>query len=197
VNGLELYLLGRRLMKLGVDAIPSSGFRELPASVRSVLVDALGHPGSSISDITARTGFPQSHVSASVAKLRELGALVTEVDPADRRRTLVQPGAGVMQRASQRTSVPVDATIAAALVVAGGAGDGAAGDGAASDGAASDGANGHHGVDGADRAEGDDGLAEVLAALDLLARRLTPGALRWPDRGQASAGTLDEGEGEG
>jgi hypothetical protein len=183
VNGLELYLLGRRLMKLGVDAIPSSGFRELPASVRSVLVDALGHPGSSISDITARTGFPQSHVSASVAKLRELGALVTEADPADRRRTLVQPGAGVMQRASQRTSVPVDATIAAAL-------------GAVSA-VSAVGAVGADGGDGGDGADGDDGLAEVLAALDLLARRLTPGALGWPDRGRASAGTRDEEEGEG
>jgi DNA-binding MarR family transcriptional regulator len=162
VNGLELYLLGRRLMKLGVDAIPSSGFRELPVSVQSVLVDALGHPGSSISDITARTGFPQSHVSASVAKLRELGALVTELDPADRRRTLVQPEADVMQRASTRTSVPVDATIAAAI-----------------------------------GADGEDGLAEVLAALNLLAQRLTPGVLDWPGRGVASAGTDAEEEGEG
>jgi DNA-binding transcriptional ArsR family regulator len=161
VNGLELYLLGRRLMKLGEDAIPSAGFRELPASVRSVLVDALGHPGSSISDITARTGFPQSHVSASVAKLRELGALVTEVDPTDRRRTLVQPGAGVMRRASQRASVPVDETIAAAL-----------------------------------GADGGDGLAEVLAALDLLARRLTPGVLGWPGPGVASPGTHNAEEGE-
>jgi DNA-binding MarR family transcriptional regulator len=152
VNGLELYLMGRRLMKLGVDAIPSSGFRELPASVRSVLVDALTHTGSSISEITGRTGFPQSHVSASVARLRELGALVTEVDPADRRRTLVQAGPGVMERASQRTSVPVDATIAAAL--------------------------GPH-------SEGD--LAEVLAALDLLARRLAPGVLSMNDE--------EEGEG--
>lgn len=156
-------MLGRRLMKLGEEAIPSSGFRALPASVRSVLVDALSHPGSSISDITGRTGFPQSHVSASVAKLRELGALVTEVDPADRRRTLVQAAPGVMQRASQRTSVPADATIAAAL-----------------------------------GADGEGSLAEVLAALELLARRLAPGVLsRLHAEGAAGPAVGDEEEGEG
>jgi predicted transcriptional regulator len=87
MNGLELFLLGRRLMKLGEDAIPPSGFQQLAVSVRSVLADALTDPGSSISDITERTGFPQSHVSVSVARLRDLGALVTDAtagpEPAD------------------------------------------------------------------------------------------------------------------
>jgi DNA-binding MarR family transcriptional regulator len=139
VNGLELFLLGRKLMKLGEEAIPASGFHEVPISVRSVLVDAFSHPGSSISDITTRTGFPQSHVSASVAKLRDLGALVTEVDPADRRRTLVRPAPGMIRRAARRASVPVDETVAKAL--------GSAGEGE---------------------------VTEVLAALELLGRMLTP-----------------------
>lgn len=157
-------------MKLGEEAIPSTGFRELGASVRSVLVDALANPGSSISEITGRTGFPQSHVSASVAKLRDLGALVTEPDPADRRRTLVQPGPGVMQRARQRTAEPIDATITAAL-----------------------------NADG-----GDGGLAEVLAALDVLSRWLTPGVQAWPGSnpgpqiaGEQASDEKDEEEGEG
>ena len=115
MNGLELFLLGRRLMKLGEDAIPPSGFHQLATSVRSVLADALTHPGSSISDITERTGFPQSHVSASVARLRDLGALVTEADPADRRRTLVHPAPGIIARGLQHASVPVDETIVKAL----------------------------------------------------------------------------------
>ena len=115
MNGLELFLLGRRLMKLGEDAIPPSGFHQLATSVRSVLADALTRPGSSISDITERTGFPQSHVSASVARLRDLGALVTEADPADRRRTLVHPAPGIIARGLQHASVPVDETIVKAL----------------------------------------------------------------------------------
>lgn len=81
-------------MKLGVRTTPGAGFRELPTSVRIVLVDAHEHPGSTIGQIVARTGFPQSHVSAAVARLRDSGLLVTEADPADRRRTLVRPTHG-------------------------------------------------------------------------------------------------------
>jgi DNA-binding MarR family transcriptional regulator len=155
MNGLELFLLGRRLMKLGEDAIPPSGFQQLAASVRSVLADALTHPGSSISDITERTGFPQSHVSASVARLRDLGALVTDADPADRRRTLVHPAPGIIARGIQHASVPVDQTIIKAL-----------------------------------EAADQDQAAEVVAALELLARLLTPHALA--PAGPAQAGPASE-----
>lgn len=141
MNGLELFLLGRRLMKLGEDAIPHSTLHDLPTSVRSVLVDSFLHPGTSISDIVARTGFPQSHVSGSVAKLRALGVVVTEVDPSDHRRTLVSPAPGAASRGAEHASGPIDETIANAL----GAGD-------------------------------PNRLGEVVSALELLARRLMPGA---------------------
>lgn len=112
MNALELYNLGRKLMKLGEEALPPSGFQRLPTSVRSILVDVFAHPGSSISDITARTGFPQSHVSASVARLREHGALMTETDPADRRRTLVSPARDALSRGLRHASGSIDSTIA-------------------------------------------------------------------------------------
>ncbi len=115
MNGLELFLLGRKLMKLGEEAIPPSGFHQMAASIRSVMIDVFTHPGASISDITERTGFPQSHVSASVAKLRDLGALVTEADTADRRRTLVYPAPGIIHRGMQHASTPINETIAKAL----------------------------------------------------------------------------------
>ncbi|GAA4257776.1 hypothetical protein GCM10022255_075910 [Dactylosporangium darangshiense] len=91
VNGLELLVLGRTLVRLAGVAMPALGSEELPASVRSVLIDVSAHPGSSVGEIAARTGFPQSHVSASVARLQERGAVVTGPDPRDRRRTLVRP----------------------------------------------------------------------------------------------------------
>jgi DNA-binding MarR family transcriptional regulator len=91
VNGPELFRLGRRLMKVGVQATPNAGFRDLPKGVRIVLVDVHEHPDSTIGQIVERTGFPQSHVSAAVARLRESGALLTTTDPSDRRRTLVRP----------------------------------------------------------------------------------------------------------
>src|SRR5580693_7809367 len=61
----------------------------LPTGPSLVLRDVFAHPGSSITDITARTGLPQSYVSESVARLRSQGILETSADPADRRRTLV------------------------------------------------------------------------------------------------------------
>jgi DNA-binding MarR family transcriptional regulator len=115
MNGLELYLLGRRLMKLGEEALPPSGLDNMAASVRSVLTDVFSHPGSSVSEIVERTGFPQSHVSSSVAKLRDLKVLVTAPDPADRRRTLVRPAEGMVQKAVQRAASSVEATLIEAL----------------------------------------------------------------------------------
>ena len=115
MNGMELFLLGRKLMKIGEDAIPRTGFRELPTSVRSILIDVFEHPDTSVGEIAARTGFPQSHVSASVAKLREEGAFVTTIDATDRRRTLVRRSPEVTKRAAQRVLIPIDAAVASAL----------------------------------------------------------------------------------
>jgi DNA-binding MarR family transcriptional regulator len=83
MNGLELYRLGRRLMKIGEGAIAASGPApaRLPSGVRLILEDIGTHPNSTIGEITARTCFPQSHVSASVARFRERGAVETAVDP--------------------------------------------------------------------------------------------------------------------
>jgi DNA-binding MarR family transcriptional regulator len=120
MNGLELFLLGRKLMKLGEQAMPRAGFRRLPASVQSIVFDVFEHPNSSIGEITARTGFPQSHVSASVARLQKAGGLVTTVDPRDRRRTLVSPApevvAGIASHAlAAQVSAPIDDVLAKAL----------------------------------------------------------------------------------
>ncbi len=115
----------------------------LPTSVRMVLVDISAHPGSSIGEITARTGFPQSHVSASVARLREQGVLETSVDAVDGRRTLVRLGESFRERLATRAPVPVDAALAAELA-------------------------------SPDRAD----LARVIDALEAVAERLIPQALR-------------------
>jgi DNA-binding MarR family transcriptional regulator len=113
MNSVELYLLGRKLMKISEDAFPKPP-GGIATSVRMILVDIAENPDSSIGEIAARTGFPQSHVSAAVSRLRDLGALVTTVDKRDRRRTLVRVAPGIRQRA-RRAEVPVDGALAAAL----------------------------------------------------------------------------------
>jgi DNA-binding MarR family transcriptional regulator len=118
VNGVDLFLLGRTLMKIAEEALPNEGLDDQPGSVRTVLIvvsDVRAYPGSAIREIVARTGLPQSAVSAAVARLREAGAVVTEPDARDRRRTRVLPASEISDRVEQVRSTPVDAAVAKAM----------------------------------------------------------------------------------
>jgi DNA-binding MarR family transcriptional regulator len=99
MDALDLIILGRQLARIGERAMregdpgddgPGALGNALPAGALIVMRDVLTHPGSSISDITTRTGLPQSHVSESVNKLRVKGIAEIKADAADRRRTLVK-----------------------------------------------------------------------------------------------------------
>jgi DNA-binding MarR family transcriptional regulator len=116
VDAVELFLLGRTLMKIGEEALPTEGLGDQPGSVRTVLIvvsDVRAHPGSAVGEIAARTGLPQSAVSAAVARLREAGAVVAEPDPADRRRVLIQPN--VSDRVEEVRAAGIDTALAKAL----------------------------------------------------------------------------------
>jgi DNA-binding MarR family transcriptional regulator len=117
VNGFDLYVLGRRLMRLGQEATPKAGIHRLPTSVQLVLVDVGDHPGTSVSEVVTRTGLPQSLVSAAVARLRDGGALLTESDPEDRRRTLVRPSPAIASRKAQVPTTPLEDVLGPALGV--------------------------------------------------------------------------------
>ncbi|WP_322975483.1 helix-turn-helix domain-containing protein [Streptomyces sp. NBC_00162] len=88
MNGVELFLLGRTLMKIGEQAMPQvkSGSPGATRSVLVVLGDLVSHPGATVGEIAERTGLPQSQVSTAVARLETAGSVDTEPDPADRRR---------------------------------------------------------------------------------------------------------------
>jgi len=90
MNSGELYRLGRRLMELSRAAASDPGDPGLPPGEAVVLEDVLAHPGSSVGEIARRTGFAQSHVSETVARLGSSGALEIAADPSDGRRTLVR-----------------------------------------------------------------------------------------------------------
>jgi DNA-binding MarR family transcriptional regulator len=118
VNGMDLALLGRTLMKLGEAAIPTEGIGAHGTSEQSVIIvaaDIKAHPGTPVKDIAARTGFPQSKVSACVARLREAGAVETDTDPTDRRRTLIRPAKTVSSRVTKVRDADVDPVLTAAL----------------------------------------------------------------------------------
>jgi DNA-binding MarR family transcriptional regulator len=147
---MALYLLGRRLMQVAEDALPQG---RAATSVRLVLIDAVYHPHSSITEITERTGFAQSVVSDAVARLREVGVLESEPDPVDRRRTVVRATPGLREVGRSAAEFPVDAVLAKALA-----------------------------------AEQHDHVGEALAALEVLARLLTPEVFDEDDASPPSAG---------
>ncbi|MEV4172292.1 MarR family transcriptional regulator [Nonomuraea sp. NPDC049709] len=118
MNGVELFLLGRTLMKIGEEAMPTEGIGEHSASVRTVLIvvsDLRVHPDTTVGEIAARTGLPQSAVSAAIARLRTAGAVTAETDPRDRRRTIIREAPAVAERVTRVRDTPIDAALAAAL----------------------------------------------------------------------------------
>ncbi len=112
MNSLELFLLGRKLAKIGEDSMPKTGLTNMPTSMKLVLFDVFDHPDSTISEITARTGLLQSQVSSAVARFREAGAFETRRDPHDKRRTLVKGRREVARRGAEMHYEPVEDIIA-------------------------------------------------------------------------------------
>jgi DNA-binding MarR family transcriptional regulator len=143
VDALDMIMLGRQLTKIGEDVMRGSTAQSaktqsakaqsaktrpatppraepadaplMPTGPSLVLRDVFANPGSSITDITTRTGLPQSYVSESVARLRGQGIVMTSADPADGRRTLVRVSDQHPRTVAAKASVPVDAALAAAL----------------------------------------------------------------------------------
>jgi DNA-binding transcriptional ArsR family regulator len=115
VNALDLIVLGRQLSRIGEEAMRGSRAPAMPTGPSLVLRDVFAHPDSSISDVTSRTGLPQSYVSESVARLRDQGIVETSADPSDGRRTLVRVAPDHPRTIVAKGSVPVDGALAEAL----------------------------------------------------------------------------------
>ncbi|WP_405492463.1 MarR family transcriptional regulator [Nocardia sp. NBC_00511] len=114
MNGVELFLLGRTLMKIGEQALPDVG-RGGHGAVLVVLSDVLDHPDSTVGEIAGRTGLPQSAVSMAVARLREAGSLTARTDERDRRRTLLSRAEQVSDRVAQVRATTVHEELGRAL----------------------------------------------------------------------------------
>ena len=104
-----MHQLGKRLIELSGVVTGAPEDKPLTLGEAAVLEDAVAHPGASISEIHQRSGFAQSHVSASVVRLEERGLLVTLGDPsagsrasAWRAHTCVQPTDDALKEISRR-----------------------------------------------------------------------------------------------
>lgn len=120
MNGVDLFLLGRALMKIGEDALPEppGGEGKYAGSARMVLIvasDIAEHPESAVGEIAARTGLPQSQVSTAIARLKEAGTVQTAADPTDRRRALVKQAPGVSDRLVEVRETTINDALTKAL----------------------------------------------------------------------------------
>jgi DNA-binding MarR family transcriptional regulator len=88
VDAHGLHRLARVLREIAIDAASDEG-EQTSLSEVAVVEDVAAHPGTSIGEISKRTGYAQSLVSRHVAELRDAGVLSTAADPRDRRRQQV------------------------------------------------------------------------------------------------------------
>jgi DNA-binding MarR family transcriptional regulator len=115
MDGVRLHRLGKHLIDLARQVTTDAGDTALTPGEVAVIEDVFKHPGSAVTEIQARTGFAQSHVSASVSRLREQGLLVAEPDPADKRRTRLTVADIAKRAIMRRAGRAADATIAEAV----------------------------------------------------------------------------------
>ncbi|MGI8330534.1 helix-turn-helix domain-containing protein [Actinomadura scrupuli] len=115
MDGGELHRLGRRLIELSAAATGEEGDLRLTPCQVAVLEDAIKHPAGTVTDIRQRTGFAQSHVSASVSRLRARGLVETLADPGDGRRTRVRVTEETLRAVSRRAGRRVDDAIGRAV----------------------------------------------------------------------------------
>ena len=111
MDGGELHRLGKRLIELSRSVTTDAGDAPMTPGEQAVLEDALKHPGASLAEIQARTGFVQSHVSASVARLKERGSLESVPDPDDGRRVRVRVPDRVLRAIGRRAHRRIDDAI--------------------------------------------------------------------------------------
>jgi DNA-binding MarR family transcriptional regulator len=115
MDGVRLHRLGKRLIDLSRTVTTAAADPTMTAGEVAVLEDVFKHPDSPVIDIQARTGFAQSHVSGSVARLKARGLLVTAQDPEDGRRTLVRLAEPARRAIIRRANRPADSALAAAV----------------------------------------------------------------------------------
>jgi DNA-binding MarR family transcriptional regulator len=115
VDALDLIVLGRQLTRIGEEAMRGSKAQSLPTGPTLVLRDVLAHPDSSVGEVSARTGLPQSYASESIGRLRDQGIIETAPDPADGRKTLVRLSRKHTRNIAKKGAVSVDDGLAAAL----------------------------------------------------------------------------------
>jgi DNA-binding MarR family transcriptional regulator len=111
----QLHRLGRRLIELSRNASADPADPPMAPVEIAVLEDVIKNPDTSITEIGQRTGFAQSHVSTTVARLRERDLMLTTPDPSDGRRVRVRVSRAAMRGIMRRSHRPIRTAVEAAV----------------------------------------------------------------------------------
>lgn len=108
----DLHRLARTLRDIALDATGNTGSDRVNAGQLAVFEDIARNPGSSIREITSRTGLAQSLVSRIVHAAADEDALTVAGDESDRRKVRVElspaTAATIMQRAGNSIETSID-----------------------------------------------------------------------------------------
>ena len=85
----ELHRLARALREIAISATANPGEPRVSSGKLAIAEDISDHPGTSVTEVAARTGLAQSFVSRTIVRMSNTGTVLTEADPADGRRSLI------------------------------------------------------------------------------------------------------------
>ena len=112
MKAATLHRLGRRLSGIALELTHADADAATTHGERAILDDQLENPRSAVRDITGRTGFAQSHVSASLGRLVDRGQVRWEMNPKDARSRWADLTAAERRRLEAGAAAQVEDTLA-------------------------------------------------------------------------------------
>lgn len=112
MRAAELHRLARDLRAIALLATENTGADRVNAGELAVLEDIVRNPGSTIAEITRRTGLAQSLVSRITRALAEGGALSITPDAVDRRKVRIELAPATRAAALSRADNSISKAIA-------------------------------------------------------------------------------------
>lgn len=112
----QLHRIARILREVAAHAAAGPDERPVSAGDLAVTSDVAEHPGTSVGQISRRTGLAQSLVSKTVATMRDAGVFATADDPDDGRRLLIRlSSSGQAEALRGRAVQPIRTALAEVL----------------------------------------------------------------------------------
>jgi DNA-binding MarR family transcriptional regulator len=113
MRAADLHRLARLLREIALRATENTGQESVNAGELAVLEDIARHPGSTIRDITVRTGLAQSLVSRVTRAMADNDALTITSDQSDRRKVRIDVAPATRRIILRRAANTITEAIAA------------------------------------------------------------------------------------